>query len=150
MNKPNDHFDEREWRLQERALREERLGADAAADPGLAAYRRVVRALREPMAHRLPPGFAAEVAKRADAQRSARASGGLERALVQALSAAFAASALYVVAGHGGEWLRASLQVLPAADAVGFRNWGLVLGACLAMTWALDRALDRARGHAPR
>jgi hypothetical protein len=145
VNKPTDHFDEREWRMQERALREERLGADAPADPGLAAYRRVVRALREPTADALPADFAAEVAKRA-ARQPGRAKGGLERTLLQALSAAFAASALYVVAGHGDEWLRASLRWLPAADAVAFRDWGLLLGACVAMTWAIGRP----RGHAPR
>jgi hypothetical protein len=146
MNKPTDHFDEREWRLQERALREERLASADSGDAGVEAYRHVVRALREPLPEALPADFAAGVAKRV-ATRQAQAQGGFERALLQGLSAAFAASALYVVAGHGGEWLRASLQLLPAADAVEFRNWGLVLGACVALTWGLGRLRDHG-GHA--
>lgn len=149
MNKPTDRFDEREWRLQERALREERLHADASGDPELAAYRRVVRALREPMPDALPADFATRVAARAATRPPARAQGGWERGLLHALSAAFAASALYVVAEHGGDWLHASVAWLPQADAMALRSWGLVLGACMAMTWALGR-LRGGEGHAPR
>jgi hypothetical protein len=72
MNKPADRFDEREWNLQERALREERLHA-AAGDPDVAAYRRIVRTLREPLPDALPTNFAASVAAQAFAS-SARAS----------------------------------------------------------------------------
>lgn len=148
MNTPNDRFDEREWRVQERALRDERLHADDAGDPELAAYRRVVRALREPLPDALPADFAATVAARA-ARRSAFARGGLEHALLHALSAVFAASALYFIAQYGGQWLRASIEWLPRADAMALRSWGLVLGACVAMTWALGH-LRRGEGHAPR
>ena len=64
MNTPTDHFDEREWRLQERALREERLASADGGDDGIAAYRKVVRALREPLPDALPADFAANVAAR--------------------------------------------------------------------------------------
>ena len=150
----NNQFDQREWRLQERALREERLHAGGAGDPEIAAYRRIVRALREPLPDALPADFAQGVAAQAarlpargvdfhDASRE-RA---LERWLMRALVAAFIASALYFVANDGGAWLRASQSLLPAADAAGMRNWGLALGACVAMTWAFGRLRDH-RGHA--
>jgi hypothetical protein len=143
MNKPTDHFDEREWRLQERALREERLHAGDAADPEIAAYRRIVRALREPLPDALPSNFAASVAAQA-ARLPARNDGALERWLVRMLAVAFVASALYFVASDGGAWLHASLSLLPAADATALRSWGLALGACVAMTWAFGRLRD---GH---
>ena len=138
MNKPTDRFDEHEWRLQERALREERLHAGDGGDPELAAYRHVVRALREPLPDALPVDFAKSVAAQA-ARLPARGEGALERWLMRALVAAFVASALYFVANDGGAWLHASLSLLPAADAVDMRNWGLALGACLFATWAFGR-----------
>ena len=39
-------FDEHEWQLQERALREEDAGAPAADERGLAAYRAIAPSLR--------------------------------------------------------------------------------------------------------
>ena len=146
MNKPTDHFDEREWRLQERALREERLHAEEAADPDIAAYRRIVRALREAPEDALPQDFAVQVAAQA-ARLPARADYGLERWLVRLLSVAFVVSALYFVAIDGGDWLRASLSLLPAEDATALRSWGLALGGCIAMTWAFGR-LRIDDGHA--
>jgi len=141
MNKPTDHFDEREWRLQERALREERLASADSGDAEIEAYRKVVRALREPLHEALPPDFAAGVAARA-ARLPARGESTLERWLVRALVVAFAVSTLYIVASDGGEWLRASLSLLPAADAMAMRNWGLALGACIAVSWAFGRLRD--------
>jgi hypothetical protein len=149
MNKPTDRFDEREWRLQERALREERLRAGDAGDPEVAAYRRIVRALREPVPDALPADFARAVAAQA-ARLPARGGNALERWLLRLLAVAFAASALYFVANDGGQWLRASLQLLPAADATALRSWGLALGGCIAMTWAFGRLRIDDRAHAPR
>lgn len=149
MNKPTDRFDEREWRLQERALREERLHADDDGDPELAAYRHVVRALREPLPDALPPNFAASVAAQA-ARLPVRGESALERWLVRFLCVAFAVSALYFIANDGGQWLRASLSLLPNADASALRSWGLALGACVAMTWAFGRLRIDNGGHALR
>jgi hypothetical protein len=149
MNKPADRFDEREWNLQERALREERLHAAAAGDPDVAAYRRIVRTLREPLPDALPTNFAASVAAQA-ARPSARGEGQVERWLVRMLSVAFVVSALYFIANDGGEWLHASLSLLPAADATALRSWGLALGACIAMTWAFGRLRIDHGDHAPR
>jgi hypothetical protein len=134
-------FDDREWRLQERALREERIAAADSGDAEVEAYRKVVRALREPLPEALPPDFAAQVAARA-ARLPARGDGAPERWLMRALVAAFVASALYVVASQGGQWLQASLDLLPAADAMSLRNWGLALAACVAATWAFGRWRD--------
>jgi hypothetical protein len=149
MNQPTDQFDEREWRLQERALREERLHAGDAGDPEIAAYRRIVRALREPLPDALPADFATDVARSAaqgvaaqSAALPARGEGAVERWLVRGLVVAFAVSALYTVANDGGAWLRASLSLLPNADASALRNWGLALGACVAITWAFGRWRD--------
>ena len=142
----NNRIDEREWRLQERALRDERMHAEAATDPEIAAYRRIARALRETPEDALPPDFATDVARSAAVQVAARAArlpargeGALERWLVRLLSVAFVVSALYFVANDGGEWLRASRSLLPAADATALRSWGLALGACVAMTWPFGR-----------
>ena len=145
----NNRIDEREWRLQERALRDERMHADDATDPEIAAYRRIVRALREAPEDALPQDFAVQVAVRA-AKLPARGEGTLERWLVRFLSVAFVVSALYFVANDGGQWLRASLSLLPAADATALRSWGLALGACIAMTWAFGRLRIDDGGHAPR
>ena len=149
MNKPTDHFDEREWRLQERALREERLASADSGDAGVEAYRKVVRALRDPLPDALPADFAKSVAAQA-ARLPARNDSALERWLMRALVVAFVASALYVVASDGAQWLRASLSLLPATDAVDMRNWGLALGACLFATWAFGRLRIDNDGHAPR
>ena len=146
MNKPTDHFDEREWRLQERALREERLGSGDSGDAEVEAYRKLVRALREPLADGLPLEFAANVAARA-ARLPARGEDRLEHWLLRGLVVLFVASALYFVAIEGGQWLRAGLSLLPATDAAATRNWGLALGACLFVTWAFGRLRD---GHAVR
>ena len=54
--RPGTDAFEREWQLQERALRDERTGR--AGDPDIAAYRRVARALRQPQPDRLPSNFA--------------------------------------------------------------------------------------------
>jgi len=141
MNKPTDRIDEREWQAQERALREERLGAMASGDPEIAAYRQVVRALSAPLPDELPSDFARAVAAQA-ARLPARADSELERWLVRSLVLAFVVSALYFVASDGGAWLRASLSLLPAADLAAVRSWGLALGACVAMTWAFGRLRD--------
>jgi anti-sigma factor RsiW len=147
MNKPTDRFDEHEWRLQERALREERLHAEDGGDPDVAAYRRIVRALREAPADALPPDFAEAVAAQA-ARLPARGESSLERWLMRMLVAAFVVSALYFVANDGGAWMRASLSLLPKADVMALRSWGLALGGCVAMTWAFGRLRIDNGGHA--
>lgn len=62
---PQDDSMEREWVLQEQALRAERLGLDASRDAELQRYRAVARALRQPLDEDLPLDFAREVAREA-------------------------------------------------------------------------------------
>jgi anti-sigma factor RsiW len=59
----SDHGMEREWVLQERAVRAERLGLDVRDAAKLQRYRAVARALRQPLDEDLPPDFASEVAR---------------------------------------------------------------------------------------
>lgn len=141
MNKPTERIDEREWQMQERALREERFGAAAGDDPGIAAYRHVARALREPLPDALPSDFAEAIAAQA-ARLPVRGESALERWLVRLLYVAFVVSALYFVAQDGGAWLRASVSLLPTADMAAVRSWGLALGACVGMTWGMARVRD--------
>lgn len=54
---------EREWALQERAVRAERLGLDARDGAKLQRYRAVAHALRQPLDEDLPPDFASQVAE---------------------------------------------------------------------------------------
>lgn len=61
---PSDKAMEREWALQEQALRAERLGLDARDDVVLQRYRAVAHALRQPLDRDLPPDFASQVAKK--------------------------------------------------------------------------------------
>lgn len=150
MNIPREHgfdergFDEREWQAQERALREARAGVAGPAeaeDPALAQYRAIARTLREPPAVALPAGFAADVARRAQA-RAAAPEAGLERWLVRALVAAFAIGALAVLGIYGARLL-AALDA--AAGAQGMQWLGLLAG-CVALSWSFDWLRRRAGG----
>lgn len=143
MNRKPESFDEHEWRLQERALREERLGTVDSGDAEVEVYRKLVRVLREPVPDALPADFAATVAARA-ARMPARGDDRLERWLLRSLLAVLAASALYFAVNEGGQWLRASLSLFPATNAASVRNWGLALAACVGMTWVLGHLRD---GH---
>lgn len=136
--------DEREWQLQERALREERDGAPGGDDPVLAQYRQVARALRAPLADALPADFAAQVAARASAR--ARTDGRLEQVATQLLLATLAFAGVVTAALYGGAWWRASIALLPASHADVALQWALAIVGCLGLSWSAD--LLR-RHHAP-
>lgn len=140
----DEHFDEREWQLQERALREEREAAPGGDDPALAQYRRVARALRTPLADALPADFAAQVAARAS--KRARADGRLEQVATQLLLATLAFAGVVTAMLYGGDWWRASIALLPAAHADVALQWGLAIAGCLGLSWSAE--LLR-RHHAP-
>jgi hypothetical protein len=59
---PHDERMEREWALQERAVRAERLGLDDSDDQALRRYRAVAQVLRQPLDENLPPDFASKMA----------------------------------------------------------------------------------------
>lgn len=112
------NHDEHEWQAQEAALQALREGS-AGGDDG---YRRVIEALRDAPMPMLPAGFAATVARRAEAQ--AAADRRFERRLAVGLGIAFAVGAIVALAvfGHlggaaiAGQW-SASLHWLFAAAA---------------------------------
>lgn len=133
-------FDEREWRAQEQALRDERLGlAAAGSDAPLAHYRLVARALREPPAHSLPPDFARQVADKVEARSPpARAKASFEQIMLASLGATLAVSGAVALVKYGGE-------ALAAFDARSLQ-WGLAIVACVGLTWAFD-GLRRLRHH---
>ncbi|MBX9401576.1 hypothetical protein K4L06_09650 [Lysobacter sp. BMK333-48F3] len=128
-----------EWRLQERALRDERAGAPMEADdPRLAQYRLLSRALRAPVMEPIPYGFAEQVARRA--QTAAQGNDRLERWLQQGLLAALVATGLAVAALGSAQWLPAfasAAGLLPD----GSLSWGLVVAACCIVTWGWDGAM---------
>ena len=62
---PHDDSMEREWALQEQAVRAERLALDTSEDEALRRYRAVAQALRRPLDEDLPLDFASAVAREA-------------------------------------------------------------------------------------
>ena len=138
MNLPTHHDEPEipagEWQAQERALRAERLGlADGGADARLDDYRRIARALRQPLPDPLPADFAERVARRAGAGRMARE--GLERFLGTSLLLVLLAAAVVLGVWHGAAWWQALLAWLPSSLLLG--PWTLSLAACLGLTLLL-------------
>lgn len=129
----------REWRLQERALQEERAGMPmSAGDPRLAQYRLLSRALRAPVMEPIPYGFAAQVARRAES--AANAGDRLERLLQGGLLGLLLVIGVGMMMATSANWLpalQAPLQALPQGSV----SWGLVVAACCALTWGWDGAL---------
>jgi hypothetical protein len=143
---PNGPLDEREWEAQERALQAEATGAAVGQDPLVARYRVVARALRQPMPPALPANFAQMMAARVGrAPLDLR----VERTLTGALTLLLLASALVVAALYGGQWLRASLALLPPLSSTAL-DWVLAGAAGVAMSWALSAFARRGTfaGHA--
>lgn len=140
------HFDEREWQLQERALREQRSGISGDDDPLLAQYRQVARALRQPSIGAPPADFARVVAAAA-ASASRPPDMRLELLLLRALSGLLGMSAIAAAVLYGGQWLPAFAALLPATIGGTAFNWALALGACIGLSWSFGRLqLDRLSG----
>jgi anti-sigma factor RsiW len=101
---PHDPIDEREWALQEQALRAERLKLDPAADAKLQRYRTVVQALREPLDATLPDDFAAQVARKA--RQPAASTMRLELWTSGILLGVLGAMLMALVMVYGASWLQ--------------------------------------------
>jgi hypothetical protein len=132
-----------EWLAQERALQDERTGANATNDPLVARYRVIARALRQPLPEALPVDFAqALAAKVQHAPLDTRVEQGLMRALVTllALSGAVAA-ALY-----GQSWWPAIAALLPLSSGVAV-NWALALAACVGASWLVEQVRRTSAAH---
>ena len=128
-------IDDREWQLQERALQAERLHL-GDADPRLASYRAIARALRQPMAHGLPADFARQLAARLGrAPLDTR----VEQTLLRGLVTLLALSGAVVAAMYGQAWLPAILAVLPTGSSPNAMHWLLAVVACVGMSWAFDQ-----------
>lgn len=103
MNRePHDERMEREWALQERAARAERLRLDESSDPALQRYRIVMRALRQPLDENLPTDFASTVAM--EARRRAAADTRLELYLSWALLGVLVGMLIGVAVRYASSW----------------------------------------------
>ena len=135
-------IDGREWQAQERALQAERLHL-GDADPRLASYRAIARALRQPLPHGLPADFARQLAaKLGRAPLDTRVEQGLLRGLLTLL----ALSAAVVAAIYGQAWLPAIVAVLPAWSPNAM-HWLLAVAACVGMSWAFDQLRKGMHAH---
>ncbi|MDE2247907.1 MAG: hypothetical protein KGJ96_04940 [Xanthomonadaceae bacterium] len=144
----DDAAREREWQAQELAMRRERLRLDAAADaPRVRRYRRIARALREPLDAALPADFAQQVAARAAAAAPA-ADIGFERALTLALGGLLALAAVVVTTLYGGTWLSPLVGALSALQPLAGR-WPVAFAACMAVSWLLGAWPRHARLSPP-
>ena len=138
--KPPTHRDDRdlpadEWQAQERALRAERLGLDPAGDDErMLAYRRIARALMQPLPDPLPADFATQLAHRVGARRALR--DWPEHLLGIGLPLALAGSALLLDTRHEVAWWQGLWSGMPAHLLLG--PWPLSLAACLGLTVLLD------------
>lgn len=142
---------EAEWQAQEQALRAERGHADGAHDDArLRSYRAITRALREPLADALPADFAARMARRVESQAedSPAVTTRFERIAIGTMIALFGIAIGIAVA------MSASTVLQPVGDAVrqivGWvaNPWLVALGACLAVSSAVQRWTRALSAHA--
>ncbi|MBT2746135.1 MULTISPECIES: hypothetical protein [unclassified Lysobacter] len=123
----------REWELQERAQREERAGAPMdEADPRLAQYRLLTRALRAPVMEPIAYGFAEQIARRA--QALAAGNDRVERYLQQLLLAALVVAGAAMVWSSSANWWPALQAQVPS----GSLSWGVLAGGCCLLTWGWE------------
>lgn len=133
--RPDPAAIEREWQLQERALREERLGLPSAGeDARLRRYRQLSRALRQPLDTALPADFASRIVRRIEADTAEARVRDLrfERALVPVLVALFGLAIGAVLVFFGSDWLQ---PLIPYARTLA-SPWLLALLACVAVSQA--------------
>ena len=128
---------EREWLVQESAMRRERLHLDPTGDDARSRrYRLLARALREPLPDGLPADFAQQVATRAAA--SPKVVPRIEVVLMIALFVALVIAAGGATVIYGSAWLPSFSAILPAPHAPASR-WLLALAGCLGVSWLLGQ-----------
>ena len=132
---PQDDAAEREWSLQEQALRAERLGLDPRGDDALLRYRMVMRALRQPLHDNLPADFAAHVA--AQVRRTNTADMRLELWLSGSLLGLLIAMLIGLAIAFGNAWLPWVSALTQAPEL--HNPWLLTLAACITVPALLSR-----------
>jgi hypothetical protein len=128
---------EQEWRLQEQALRAERLGLDPRGDATLQRYRTVMRALRQPLDENLSPDFAAQMAARVQ-QRTA-VDTRLELWMSTALLGMLGAILLGVVVMYGQQWLQMTWATMAAHSLLS--PWLVALAVSMALPALLGKVM---------
>lgn len=139
-----DEREQREWQVQERALRAERAGERSQGDPAVAQYRLIARALRDPPLAPLPSDFAVRTAARvAGAQSlSEQVDVWLGRALLALLLLAGVAAVLI----YNGDSLREFSLSVPERAAFRIQtlaSWGMAIAACVALSSGFALARKR-------
>lgn len=132
---------EREWLVQESAMRRERLHIDTASDDARSQrYRLIARSLSQPMTVSLPEDFARQLAVRAGAVPSSATPSGasLESRLMVALTSTFVLAVVAIIAIYGSTWLPSFTALVPNPQAPATR-WLVALAGCLGMSWLLGR-----------
>lgn len=138
---------EDEWQAQERAREQERRGLPLdRADPRLAEYRLIARALRTPAMEPVPYDLAAQIVRHVE---GAPAPGELlERWLLRGLGLVFAIAGLAVVVAYGGRWVPAFAGLWPQLSPASADWAGLLIG-CLAVSLAWQAIVRLARPPEP-
>jgi hypothetical protein len=125
---------EAEWQAQERAREQERRGLPLdPADPRLAEYRLIARALRTPAMEPVPYDLAAQIVRHVEGTPAVGEL--LERWLLRGLGVLFALAALVAIATYGDQWAPAFTELLPKVSSQSADWTGLLVG-CLAISLA--------------
>jgi hypothetical protein len=138
---PRDEATEREWALQEQALRAERLGLDPRGDATLQRYRAVMHALRQPLDDSLPADFAVQVA--AQVRRTGTADMRFELWLTACLLGLLIAMLIGLAIRFGGTWLLRVPSILATFGL--WSPWLLTLVVCIGLQGVLGRLGPRPR-----
>jgi type IV secretory pathway VirB2 component (pilin) len=139
----DDPLLEREWLLQEHAMRRERLHLDPAGDDARSQrYRALARALRTASPHALPADFAQQVSALADASSPRQVPAmRFENVLATVLGGVFLLAAVVATIIYGAAWWPSFKTLLPAPAAA---QWWLTLLGCVGLSWLLGACSRRA------
>jgi hypothetical protein len=128
--------EQREWDLQEAAMRSERAGSAAVGDADVAQYRLVARALRMPELDAIPRDFAAQTAARA--LREARiANETVELWLARGLVALLLLAGAFAIRAYAGDSLLGLSFSVPENATVAIQSvvgWSLAVAACVGIS----------------
>ncbi len=147
LDRFDDPLREREWLLQEQAMRRERLQLDPAGDDARSRrYRLLARALRSVPTGALPADFARQMSTLVGAPVPPRRSATqLESVLATGLGGVLGLAAAVVTLIYGATWWPSFKAVLPAPAAM---QWALALLGCLCLSWLLGVSTRRLKSPA--